>query len=108
MADDVLGVGVVGDLELEASDVVVAAKGPEVGLLDVQNTLELAHLENKFIDEIGFRIFNCNRHFYQPLPWQPLGTTPHQPDPTSTKSSVTCDLECLDDTFETSIFKRQS
>ena len=57
MADDVLGVGVVGDLELEASDVVVAAKGPEVGLLDVQNTLELAHLENKFIVDMGFRIY---------------------------------------------------
>ena len=57
MADDVLGVGVVGDLELEASDVVVAAKGPEVGLLDVQNTLELANLENKFIVNMGFRIY---------------------------------------------------
>ena len=100
MADDVLGVGVVGDLELEASDVVVAAKGPEVGLLDVQNTLELAHLENKFIDEIGFR----NSHFYQPLLWQPLGTTSHQPEPTSTKSSITTELECLADRFETSIF----
>ena len=46
MADDVLGVGVVGNLKLETSDVVVAAQGPEMRLLDVQNTVELAHLGN--------------------------------------------------------------
>ncbi len=45
VANDVLSVGVAGDLEFESADVVVAAQRPEVRLLDVQNSLKLAHLK---------------------------------------------------------------
>lgn len=45
VANDVLSVGVAGDLEFESADVVVAAQRPEVRLLYVQNSLKLAHLK---------------------------------------------------------------
>ena len=58
VADDVLGVGVAGHFELESTYEIVAAQRPEVGLLNVQNAVKLAHLKKKIKEILNYNHSN--------------------------------------------------